>query len=296
MFYGFYRPAFLLLRCCESADYNLELFQEFIFKKMNFFIYLSLAISIAVGIPPDTDDLPLFDYDYGNNGVTWVRPQIGGDSVFPAIESVSFFSLSFAYVLLIFAHFYLQYPWMVSFGEYRLENQTLKWKHYCGGAIISKFGIATASHCFYGRDHFKTHTKIRVGDQNFTDTTDDVFAETYEILTILKHPGYGGSGPKNDLAIVFTDREIEFNLTVNSINLPSAINPVIDGSTNQSAKFSGWGWFNGSNIVSEALRATNFTIFTGEYCEQQFNNPKIRNHLENTTIMFCAGTDVSKAY
>ena len=29
MFYGFYRPAFLLLRCCESADYNLELLQKF---------------------------------------------------------------------------------------------------------------------------------------------------------------------------------------------------------------------------------------------------------------------------
>ena len=70
----------------------------------------------------------------------------------------------------------------------------------------------------------------------------------------------------------------------------------VDGSTNQSAKFSGWGWFNGSQIASEALRATNFTIFTGEYCEQQFVHNKIRNHLENTTIMFCAGTDVSSNY
>ena len=192
-----------------------------------------------------------------------------------------------------FTDFYLQYPWMVSFGEY--DNQTLTWNHYCGGAIISKLGIVTASHCFYGR--FNTYTQIRVGDQNFTDTTDDHLAETYDILTILKHPGYGGRGhKKNDLALVFTDREIEFNVKVNSINLPSAINPVIDGSTNQSAKFSGWGWFNGSRIVSEALRATNFTIFTGEYCEQQFINNNVRNHLENTTIMFCAGTDVSKAY
>ena len=183
---------------------------------------------------------------------------------------------------------------MVSFGEY--DNQTLKWKHNCGGAIISKFGILTASHCFYGKDRFDTYTQIRVGDQNFTDTADDVFAETYDILTIIKHPEYHRRRSRNDLAIVFTDRVIEFNVKVNSINLPSAINPVIDGSTNQSAKFSGWGWFNGSRIVSEALRATNFTIFTGEYCEQQFINNNVRNHLENTTIMFCAGTDVSKAY
>ena len=182
---------------------------------------------------------------------------------------------------------------MVSFGEY--DNQTLTWDHYCGGAIISNFGIVTASHCFYGKGEkaFKTHTLIRVGDQNFTDTTDDDLAETYKILTILKHPGYGGSGPKNDLAIVFTDRKIEFNEKVNSVNLPSATNPVIDGNTNQSAKFSGWGWFDGSRVASEALRATNFTIFTRDYCEQQFNHCKVKNHLENTRIMFCAGTDVS---
>ena len=183
---------------------------------------------------------------------------------------------------------------MVSFGEY--DNQTLTWNHYCGGAIISKYGIATAAHCFFGKDNFNTKTQIRVGDQNFTDTNDDAFVETYDILTIIKHHGYGGRGPKSDLAIVFTDREIQFNVKVNSIDLPSATNTVIDGRSNQTAKFSGWGWFDGSKIVSEALRATNFTIFTGEYCEQQFVHNKIRNHLENTTIMFCAGTDVSSNY
>ena len=188
--------------------------------------------------------------------------------------------------------FYLQYPWMVSFGEY--DNQTLTWNHYCGGAIVSKFGIVTASHCFYGRKDFNTYTQIRVGDQNFTDTTDDVFAETYDILTIIKHPEYHRRRSRNDLAIVFTDREIEFNVKVNFIDLPSATNPVLDSSANQCAKFSGWGSFNESMIASEALRATDFNIFTAEYCEQQFLNNNIKNHLKNTRIIFCAGTDVSK--
>ena len=70
---------------------------------------------------------------------------------------------------------------------------------------------------------------------------------------------------RNDLAIVFTDREIEFNVKVNSIDLPTIINTVIDGSTNQTANFSDWG------LVREALSATNFTIFTGEYCEDNLD-------------------------
>ena len=123
---------------------------------------------------------------------------------------------------------------MVSFGEY--DNQTLTWNHYCGGAIISKYGIATAAHCFYGKEDFNTFSQIRVGHQN---ENDDIFAETYDILTIVKHPEYIQKRSRNDLAIVFTDREIEFNVKVNSIDLPSATNTVIDGRSNQTAKFSG---------------------------------------------------------
>ena len=53
---------------------------------------MSLGITIALGIPDS--ELPLFDYesyDYGNNGI--VKPLIGGESEFPAIERVSFFPI-----------------------------------------------------------------------------------------------------------------------------------------------------------------------------------------------------------
>ena len=70
----------------------MELLQKFIFEKMNYFIFLSLAISIAVG-NPNTDDLPLFDYesyDYESNGI--VTPLIGGFSEFALIDSVQWYS------------------------------------------------------------------------------------------------------------------------------------------------------------------------------------------------------------
>ena len=189
----------------------------------------------------------------------------------------------------------VQYPWMVSFGEY--NNQTLKWEHYCGGNIISKFVIVTTAHCFFYRGNrgkgFRFGTTIRVGDTNFTDTTDDVLTDTYEILTILKHPGYKGRGPEHDLALVFTAREIQFNLKVNSINLPSATNPIIDGNTNKSAKFSGWGRFSES-LSDFSLLATNLTVFTGDYCMTEFNG-RFRDDFVDAKLL-CAGTGVSKTF
>ena len=101
---------------------------------------------------------------------------------------------------------------MVSFGEQ--NYQTGQWDHHCGGAIISKNAIATASHCFFSNSKgYNILTKIRTGDQNFADNTDDDFVEVYDIATIIKHPEYRGFGAKHDLAIVFTKQEIDFNVT-----------------------------------------------------------------------------------
>mgnify|MGYP001317402258 FL=1 len=182
---------------------------------------------------------------------------------------------------------------MVSFGEYKYYNQTQKWKHFCGGAVISSFCIASAAHCFFGPDDYLRHAKIRVGDQNFTDTSDNFWSKTYEIRNIIKHSNYSRGGVQNDLALVFTETEIEFNVKTNYIDLPNATIPIVDVDTNQTAKFSGWGWFNGSKVASDALRASNYTVFTGEYCKELFNHSSVRNHLENTTMVYCAGRDVS---
>ena len=181
---------------------------------------------------------------------------------------------------------------MVSF-QYE-DKQTGTWHHYCGGAIIGKNSIATASHCmFNNKKKYYIHTRIRTGDQNFTDTTDfNDFVKTYEISTIIKHPGYQGRGGKNDLAIVFTKTEIDFNITTKSIALPSIDDPIRAPNTNYSAKFTGYGYFDTTATTSDALREADFTIYTGTYCESLYGHRKIKNHLVNTTIMMCAGTAV----
>ena len=189
---------------------------------------------------------------------------------------------------------------MVSFGEHFNQTGTSVWMHYCGGALVSENVVVTAAHCFFyekkncGNCGFNRLTQIRTGDQNFTDTTDnDLVIGTYEISSILKHPGYAGRGPKNDLAIVFTKTPIDFNAWTNPIALPSINDPIRDLNTNYSADFTGYGYFDDTLVASSALREAHFTIFTGSYCEAQFAYPPIQDHLVNTSILICAGTDVS---
>ena len=182
---------------------------------------------------------------------------------------------------------------MVSF---QYQNMTTgNWHHYCGGAIIGKNAIVTASHCFIGKNGYFVHTKIRTGDQDFSDTTDfNDFVKTYEISTIIKHPGYRGFGPKNDLAIVFTKTEIEVNDATEPIALPYIGDPIRAPNMNYQAKFTGYGYFDNTSTTSAALREADFTIYTGTYCEPLYDHPRIKNHLVNTTIVMCVGTDVRK--
>ena len=64
---------------------------KFLLKKMHFFGFLSLAISvISIVLGTPDSDLPLFD-DYESYDNLIVTPLIGGESEFPAIDSVSFF-------------------------------------------------------------------------------------------------------------------------------------------------------------------------------------------------------------
>ena len=82
---------------------------------MNNFILLSLKITLALGIPDS--ELPLYDYesyDYMNDGI--VRPLIGGESEFPAIDNVSFVPLCYfnTYSLAVFTCSFLGWSPLVN--------------------------------------------------------------------------------------------------------------------------------------------------------------------------------------
>ena len=138
-------------------------------------------------------------------------------------------------------------------------------------------------------------TKIRVGDQNLKDSSDDDLAKTYEVKSIIKHDMYNGQGPRNDLAIVFTKTDIEFNAKVQKIKLPEAISDVQDKYADKYAKMLGWGMVDQNKQPSDSLQVADFKVFTTNFCTPKFRNQPVKKRLQEMNI-FCSGSEDISAW
>ena len=177
---------------------------------------------------------------------------------------------------------------MVSLGY--VEQGT--WSHLCGGAVISDDCIVTAAHCIFGTARYRIDTQVMVGNTNFLDTSLSDQGKIYDILAIIKHPSYpGGNAPKSDLALVFTNTKIT-HPKVTKIPLIPANTNMIDGQNYLCTKFSGWGWYDTTQTVSNALRAAHFSVYPKSVCTGTFSNSKIQALL-NSGLLICAGANVS---
>ena len=177
----------------------------------------------------------------------------------------------------------------MSFGTWNGTH----WSHFCGGSIISDRTIISASHCFflrpnrYGPRGYQFATRIRIGDQNLNDATDDRLAKTYTVNTIIRHKKYAGRGIFYDVALVHTVEKIEFNGNAAPICMTTVANPevVIPG---EEVAMAGWGYVDDSvdRKPSDTLQETNAQILKRSGCRQQ--TPGIDDDL-----VICVGSPVS---
>ena len=147
----------------------------------------------------------------------------------------------------------------------------------------------TAAHCFFSKKRgglsYDSDTQIRLGDVKLKG---DSSAETFNISSIIKHPLYNGYGPRNDLAMVFTSVEIQFNERKQKIALAE------DGESRpKRAKFSAWGVENNKNQASDVLKESDLDVLEVFDCArpEYFGDSRIRSRLIEG-IIFCAASAV----
>ena len=174
---------------------------------------------------------------------------------------------------------------MVSFGTWNGTH----WSHYCGGSIISDRTIISASHCFFSKNlpyGYNFETKIRIGDQNLNDASDDRLARTYSVNTIIRHDKYLGRGIFYDVALIHTVEQIEFNRNTAPICMTTEANSGLVQQSEEVA-MAGWGFVDDSfpRKPSDTLQETSLQVLRRSECRQ-------RTGFADDLIM-CVGNPVS---
>ena len=163
------------------------------------------------------------------------------------------------------------YPWVVSLKDGGGE-------HFCGGSLIDKQWVMTASHCVEG----ETASGMSVVIGEFNTVGNDAGEQKREVTQIIMHPEYDqGASTNNDIALLKLKSPVS-NKTVTPI-VPSIMKDIKAGSI-----LTVMGWGNQSTTGEEfpnRLFQVEVPLVTNQQCATDYA-------VNNTTItenMVCAG-------
>ncbi|XP_037898803.1 chymotrypsin-1-like [Glossina fuscipes] len=146
-------------------------------------------------------------------------------------------------------------------APYQISIQTLKNRHFCGGAIIDKSWIITASHCVVRQKAEKI--KILTGTQELKNCT----GRYYFVDRIIKHCSYNNPAYANDIALIHLNETIEFNEHTQPVDLNTA--PLKEG---DELILTGWGTLSLGGEVPKKLQTLNVTYVPFEECRAAHND------------------------
>ncbi|KAL4716952.1 hypothetical protein ACJJTC_012763 [Scirpophaga incertulas] len=148
-------------------------------------------------------------------------------------------------------------------------------RHDCGGAIIKKSAVLTASHCLYGDS--AVNWLIRAGS-SFAHSGGSV----HRASELIVHEHYNDRTIDNDVAVIRIVDTFNYNRVIQPAKFADSEYALGD---NEVVWATGWGrlWPNGP--VSEQLRQVQIWIVNQEECKQRY----ARLGYTVTDNMLCSG-------
>uniref|UniRef100_A0A1I8MNW1 Peptidase S1 domain-containing protein n=1 Tax=Musca domestica TaxID=7370 RepID=A0A1I8MNW1_MUSDO len=146
-------------------------------------------------------------------------------------------------------------------APYQISLQSLKGRHFCGGAIIDKRWVITASHCVAGAKPEKL--KVLTGAYNLKNHT----GKYYFADRIVMHCSYNNPAYANDIALIHLNRSIEFDEHTKAVEYDSE--PLKDG---DELVLTGWGTLSLGGEVPQMLQTLTVKYVPFKECRAAHDN------------------------
>ncbi|KAK9509885.1 hypothetical protein O3M35_004778 [Rhynocoris fuscipes] len=103
-----------------------------------------------------------------------------------------------------------EYPWMVAIRDY-------SGFYFCGGSILTRWHVLTATHCLYGREDVDLYAVVGEHDISLDDSQKS--ARPIKIAKRFLASGYSNTSFTSDIAVVLLSERIEFSDKIGPICL-----------------------------------------------------------------------------
>uniref|UniRef100_A0A182N2U9 Peptidase S1 domain-containing protein n=1 Tax=Anopheles dirus TaxID=7168 RepID=A0A182N2U9_9DIPT len=140
---------------------------------------------------------------------------------------------------------------------------------FCSGAIISPRYVLTAAHCTRTIPSV-SRVQALVGDHDYRTGLDTPYSAIYNIDQIIAHEYYNEQNRDNDIALLRTTTEMDFNRGVGPICLPFTYSTYSFASLQ--VDIAGWGTTSYGGQMSTVLRKTTLNVLQNANCTAPYVN------------------------
>ncbi|XP_058128386.1 venom serine protease-like [Anopheles ziemanni] len=140
---------------------------------------------------------------------------------------------------------------------------------FCGGVIISSRYVLTAAHCTQTIPGV-SRVQALVGDHDYRTGLETPYSAIYNIEQIITHESYNEQNRDNDISILKTTAEIDFNRAVGPVCLPFLYNSYDFGSL--LIDVVGWGTTSFGGPMSTVLRKATLNVVPSGTCNAPYIN------------------------